>query len=121
MLATDTERAALLEEARTATDPLRIGEVHNQLAEIGADTAPARAARILKGLGFDNAAQALPLASFSGGWRMRVALAGVLFLEPDLLLLVGRNHLDLEAAMWLEDHLRRYPRTLILVGYDRDF
>jgi ATP-binding cassette subfamily F protein 3 len=122
VLATDTERARLIEEARTATDPHRIAEAHNRLAEIGADAAPARAARILKGLGFDDAAQAQPLASFSGGWRMRVALAGVLFLEPDLLLLdEPTNHLDLEAAMWLEEHLRRYPRTLILVSHDRDF
>lgn len=122
VLATDTERAALLAEAGTVQDPLRIAEVHNRLAEIGADAAPARAARILKGLGFEDAAQGLPLASFSGGWRMRVALAGVLFLEPDLLLLdEPTNHLDLEAAMWLEEHLRRYPRTLVLVSHDRDF
>ena len=87
----------------------------DRLAEIRADAAPARAARILEGLGFDDAAQDRPLASFSGGWRMRVALAAVLFLEPDLLLLdEPTNHLDLEAAMWLEEHLRRYPRTLIL-------
>jgi ATP-binding cassette subfamily F protein 3 len=122
VLATDTERAGLLEEARTATDPVRIAEIHNRLTEIGADAAPARAARILKGLGFDDTAQGAPLSSFSGGWRMRVALAGVLFLEPDLLLLdEPTNHLDLEAAMWLEEHLRRYPRTLILVSHDRDF
>ena len=122
VLATDSERVRLLKEARTARDPLRIAEVHNRLAEIRADAAPARAARILKGLGFDDAAQAQPLSSFSGGWRMRVALAGVLFLEPDLLLLdEPTNHLDLEAAMWLEEHLRRYPRTLILVSHDRDF
>jgi ATP-binding cassette subfamily F protein 3 len=122
VLATDTERTRLLEEARTTTDPHRIAEVHNRLAEIGADAAPARAARILKGLGFDDAAQEQPLSAFSGGWRMRVALAGVLFLEPDLLLLdEPTNHLDLEAAMWLEEHLKRYPRTLILVSHDRDF
>ena len=122
VLATDTERASLLAEVPTATDPARIAEIHNRLAEIGADAAPARAARILKGLGFDDAAQAQPLSSFSGGWRMRVALAGVLFLEPDLLLLdEPTNHLDLEAAMWLEEHLKRYPRTLILVSHDRDF
>ena len=122
VLATDTERAGLLAEARTARDPSRIAAVHERLAEIGADAAPARAARILKGLGFDDAAQGQPLSSFSGGWRMRVALGGVLFLEPDLLLLdEPTNHLDLEAAMWLEEHLRRYPRTLLLVSHDRDF
>ena len=87
-------------------DPLRIAELHNRLIEIGAAAAPARAARILNGLGFDDEAQGRPLSSFSGGWRMRVALAGVLFLEPDLLLLdEPTNHLDLEAAMWLEEHL----------------
>jgi ATP-binding cassette subfamily F protein 3 len=122
VLAADAERSSLLEEARFATDPHRIGEIHNRLAEIRSDAAPARAARILKGLGFDDAAQAAPLSSFSGGWRMRVALAAVLFLEPDLLLLdEPTNHLDLEAAMWLEDHLRRYPRTLLMVSHDRDF
>ena len=122
VLATDTVRAGLLEEAASAQDPVRIAELHNRLIEIGAATAPARAARILSGLGFDDAAQGAPLSSFSGGWRMRVALAGVLFLEPDILLLdEPTNHLDLEAAMWLEEHLKRYPRTLILVSHDRDF
>ncbi len=115
-------RAGLLAESLTAQDPLRIAEIHNRLIEIGAAAAPARAARILNGLGFDDAAQQQPLSSFSGGWRMRVALGGVLFLEPDLLLLdEPTNHLDLEAAMWLEEHLKRYPRTLILVSHDRDF
>ena len=122
VLAADTVRESLLAEAKSATDPVRIAELHQRLVEIGADAAPSRAARILKGLGFDDAAQAQPLSSFSGGWRMRVALAGVLFLEPDLLLLdEPTNHLDLEAAIWLEEHLRRYPRTLILVSHDRDF
>ena len=112
VLAADTVRAALLAEAKAATDPVRIAELHQRLIDIGADAAPARAARILKGLGFDDEAQHQPLSSFSGGWRMRVALAGVLFLEPDLLLLdEPTNHLDLEAAIWLEEHLRRYPRT----------
>ncbi|SNB52486.1 ATP-binding cassette, subfamily F, member 3 [Arboricoccus pini] len=121
VLAADTERASLLEEARTATDPLRIAEVQARLVDIRADAAPARAARILLGLGFDKEAQERPLSSFSGGWRMRVALAGVLFVEPDFLILdEPTNHLDLEATMWLEDHLRRYPRTLLVVSHDRD-
>ena len=122
VLATDTVRTALLAEAKAATDPVRQAELHQRLQDIRADAAPARAARILKGLGFDDEEQHRPLSSFSGGWRMRVALGGVLFLEPDLLLLdEPTNHLDLEAAIWLEDHLRRYPRTLILVSHDRDF
>src|SRR5919202_815305 len=120
-LAADTERASLLGELAAGADPSRLAEIHERLAAIGADSAPGRAARILKGLGFDEAAQARPLSSFSGGWRMRVALAAVLFLEPDLLLLdEPTNHLDLEAVMWLEEHPRRYPRTLILVSHDRD-
>ena len=121
VLAADREREALLQEAQTATDPHRIAEVQTRLADIRAAAAPARAARILLGLGFDDPAQNRPLASFSGGWRMRVALAAVLFVEPDLLLLdEPTNHLDLEATIWLEDHLRRYPRTLLVVSHDRD-
>ena len=122
VLAADKERASLLSEAETATDPERIANIQNRLAEIDASTAEARAARILKGLGFHEAAQHQPLAEFSGGWRMRVALAGVLFVAPDLLLLdEPTNHLDMEAAIWLESYLKRYPRTLILVSHDRDF
>ncbi|MDX1540383.1 MAG: ABC-F family ATP-binding cassette domain-containing protein [Geminicoccaceae bacterium] len=121
VLAADEERARLLDEAATTTDPYRIGEVQSRLAEIGAHAAPARAASILKGLGFDDEAQGRPLRSFSGGWRMRAALGAVLFKQPDLLLLdEPTNHLDLEASLWLEDHLRRYPRTLIIVSHDRD-
>jgi ATP-binding cassette subfamily F protein 3 len=122
VLAADKERAGLLAEADSAgSDASRLGEIHDRLAAIGADAAPARAASILKGLGFDEAAQGLPLSSFSGGWRMRVALAAVLFAEPDLMLLdEPTNHLDLEAVTWLEAHLRRYPRTLLLISHDRD-
>ncbi|HRQ27958.1 ATP-binding cassette domain-containing protein, partial [Hyphomicrobium sp.] len=87
VLSTDTERASLLREAETATDPNRIAEIHVRLADMGAHAAPARAAAILAGLGFDDTAQRRACSDFSGGWRMRVALAAVLFLEPDLLLL----------------------------------
>ncbi|WP_027135428.1 ABC-F family ATP-binding cassette domain-containing protein [Geminicoccus roseus] len=121
VLAADKERHALMQERATATDGLRIAEVENRLLEIQADAAPARAAIILKGLGFDEEMQARPLSAFSGGWRMRVALAGVLFAEPDLLLLdEPTNHLDLEATLWLTEHLAKYPRSLLLISHDRD-
>jgi ATP-binding cassette subfamily F protein 3 len=121
VLAADRERTALLAEAETAKDPQRIAEIHARLADIGAHAAPARAATILAGLGFDAEAQARPCRDFSGGWRMRVALAAVLFSEPDLLLLdEPTNHLDLEATLWLEGFLKSYPRTLLLVSHDRD-
>ncbi len=120
VLAADRERTALLAEAETATDPERIGEIHTRLADIGAHTAPARAATILKGLGFDEAAQAAPVGALSGGMRMRVALAAVLFAAPDLLLLdEPTNHLDLEASLWLEGYLASYPHTILLVSHDR--
>lgn len=120
VLASHKERDSLLQEAETATDPHRIGEIHARLEDIQAHSAPARAATILAGLGFDSVAQDRPLNSFSGGWRMRVALAAVLFLEPELLLLdEPTNHLDLEATLWLEGHLQRYPGTLIMVSHDR--
>jgi ATP-binding cassette subfamily F protein 3 len=121
VLAADGERAALLAEADTATDPDRIAEIHTRLADIDAHSAPARAAAILSGLGFSAADQKRPCAEFSGGWRMRVALAAVLFSEPDLLLLdEPTNYLDLEGTLWLEDHLARYPRTVIVISHDRD-
>jgi len=123
VLAADTERASLMAEAEDeATDPHRLGDVHERLLAIDAYTAPGRAARILKGLGFDEEAQARPLESFSGGWRMRVALAALLFSRPDVLLLdEPSNHLDLEAVMWLEDFLRAYPATMLVVSHERDF
>src|SRR5690606_9282653 len=121
VLAADEERAALLAEAEHATDAHRIAEIHTRLADMGAHAAPARAASILAGLGFDEAAQARPCSDFSGGWRMRVALAAVLFSEPDLLLLdEPTNYLDLEGTIWLEDYLRSYPYTVLIVSHDRD-
>jgi len=121
VLAADAERTRLLAEAQTATDPERISEIHLRLNDIDAHAAPARAASILAGLGFDEAAQAQPCAAFSGGWRMRVALASVLFAAPDLLLLdEPTNYLDLEGVMWLENFLRTYPHTVIVVSHDRD-
>jgi ATP-binding cassette subfamily F protein 3 len=121
VLAADRERADLLAEAETAHDPGRIADIHQRLADIDAYAAPARAASILSGLGFDEAAQQRPCAELSGGWRTRVALAAILFTEPDLLLLdEPTNYLDLEGTLWLESHLREYRHTVIIVSHDRD-
>jgi ATP-binding cassette subfamily F protein 3 len=121
VLKADEERAWLLAEAETARDPHRIAEIQTRLADIGAHSAPARAAEILAGLGFSHAEQQRPCAEFSGGWRMRVALAATLFAAPDLLLLdEPTNYLDLEGTLWLEDHIARYPRTVIVISHDRD-
>ncbi len=121
VLSAAEERAALLDEAETATDAHRIAEIHERLNAIDAHGAPSRAARILAGLGFSEDDQHRPLSEFSGGWRMRVALAALLFSEPDLLLLdEPSNHLDLEAALWLESFLRAYPASLIVVSHERD-
>ncbi len=126
VLAADAERAALLEQAERAHDSEHghgaehVAEIHQRLDEIGAAAAPARAASILAGLGFDEALQARSLGALSGGWRMRAALAAVLFAEPDLLLLdEPTNHLDLEATVWLTEYLMAYPRTIVLVSHDR--
>jgi len=120
VLAADTERTALMREAETA-DGFRRAEIETRLTDIGAHSAPARAAAILHGLGFDSDAQGRPCSSFSGGWRMRVALAAVLFTEPDLLLLdEPTNYLDLEGTLWLYDYLGRYPHTVLIISHDRD-
>ena len=121
VLDADRERASLLAELESVDDPHRLAEIHARLTDIDAHSAPARAARILAGLGFSEEQQQRPCSEFSGGWRMRVALAAVLFSAPDLLLLdEPTNYLDLEGALWLEDYLKRYRGTVILVSHDRD-
>lgn len=120
VLAADTERASLMAEAETAQDPHRIAEIQARLADIDAWSAEGRAASILKGLGFDADQQLMPCSAFSGGWRMRVALAGVLFAQPDYLLLdEPTNYLDLEGALWLESYLQKYPHTVLIISHDR--
>ena len=119
MLAADLERASLM--ADTSQDPSRIAEVQTRLADIDAWSAEGRASSILKGLGFDEIAQKKPCADFSGGWRMRVALAAVLFSAPDVLLLdEPTNYLDLEGTIWLESFLARYPHTVVVISQDRE-
>ena len=121
VLKADLERDALLREAETTRDPHRIAEIQTRLVDIDAHSAPARAAAILSGLGFSSPDQARPVAEFSGGWRMRVALAATLFAAPDLLLLdEPTNYLDLEGTLWLEDHLANYPRTVVVISHDHD-
>jgi ATP-binding cassette subfamily F protein 3 len=120
ILAADTERAALMAEADTAIDPHRIAEVQARLTDIDAWSGEARAASILRGLGFEPDKQLMPCSAFSGGWRMRVALAGVLFAQPDYLLLdEPTNYLDLEGALWLESYLAKYPHTVLIISHDR--
>jgi ATP-binding cassette subfamily F protein 3 len=121
VLAADTERAALMLEAETVEDPERMAYIYTRLDEIDAYDAPSRAASILAGLGFDSAAQLRPISDFSGGWRMRVALAATLFRQPNLLMLdEPTNHLDFEAMVWLENYLMRYKETLLIISHDRD-
>ncbi|MDP9421812.1 MAG: ATP-binding cassette domain-containing protein [Pseudomonadota bacterium] len=121
VLAADAERARLMDEAEHCSDPDRLGDLHERLLAIDAWGAPAKAARILLGLGFDEEMQARPLDSYSGGWKMRVALAALLFSEPDVLLLdEPSNHLDLEATLWLENFLKNYPGTLVVISHERD-
>lgn len=122
VLAADEERSRLMEASETESDLEKLAEIHERLNTIDAYTAPARASRILAGLGFDETKQHQPLSSFSGGWRMRVALGALLFSAPDLLLLdEPSNHLDLEAVLWLENFLRGYRGTLLLISHERDF
>ena len=121
VLASATERAQLLEELETCTDMNRMGDVHDRLLAIDAYSAPSRAAKILSGLGFDEEMQKRPVESFSGGWKMRIALGALLFSEPDILLLdEPSNHLDLEATLWLENFLKSYPATLVVISHERD-
>ncbi|HEY8577461.1 MAG TPA: ABC-F family ATP-binding cassette domain-containing protein [Devosia sp.] len=121
VLAADKERTALLAEAETATDPHRISDIYTRLADIDAYSAEGRASSILKGLGFEQDRQNAPTRELSGGWRMRVALAGVLFSQPDLLLLdEPTNYLDLEGTLWLEKYLATYPYTVFMISHDRD-
>ena len=121
VLGADLERARLMDESETCRDPHRLGDIHDRLLAIDAYTAPARAARILQGLGFDEVMQSRTLDSYSGGWRMRVALAALLFSKPDILLLdEPSNHLDLEATLWLENFLKSYAGTLIVISHERD-
>ncbi len=121
VLAADVELSSLIRESERATDPARIAEIHERLRDRDSHTASARAARILAGLGFDEESQQRPCSDFSGGWRMRIALASLLYTEPDLLLLdEPTNHLDLEATLWLEDYLKKYRGTVLLVSHDRD-
>jgi len=120
VLAADIERAALMAELETAA-PERLGDIYARLNDIEADRAPSRAAEILSGLGFSVADLERPMAEFSGGWRMRVAMAAALFAEPDLLLLdEPTNYLDLEGALWLEARLKKYPRTALIISHDRE-
>lgn len=122
VLAADLERTALLEESETATEPNRIAEIHTRLSDIGAYSAEARAGLILSGLGFSGEDQNRPCSDFSGGWRMRVALAAMLFAKPDVLLLdEPTNYLDVEGAVWLESHVRNYNGTAFIISHDRDF
>ncbi len=121
VLSTDTERATLMAEAETAHDPGRIADIQVRLQDIRAHSAPARAAQILAGLGFNETQQRRPCRDFSGGWRMRVSLASVLFLGPEILLLdEPTNYLDLEGTLWLESYLKTYPETVLIVSHDRD-
>ena len=120
VLAADFERAELLRDAEIETDPNKIANIHIRLADIDAYSADARASSILTGLGFSQNDQKSPCSSFSGGWRMRVALASVLFSNPDLLLLdEPTNYLDFEGTAWLENYLQKFKNTVLVISHDR--
>ncbi len=120
VLAADQERTDLLEKAQIEKDPLKISEIQTRLTDIDAWSAEARASTILNGLGFDKHKQKLACSEFSGGWRMRVALAAVLFSKPELLLLdEPSNYLDLEGTIWLQSYISQYPSTVIIISHDR--
>ena len=122
VLQADTERTDLLARAQNEQDPNKIAEIHTRLSDIGAYAAESRAGSILSGLGFSGSEQQKPCSDFSGGWRMRVALAAMLFAQPDMLLLdEPTNYLDVEGAVWLESHIRKYPGTAFIISHDRDF
>ncbi len=122
VMSADKEMNDLLAEAETATDPHRIADIHTRLSDIDAHSAESRAGSILAGLGFNAEAQQRAVNDFSGGWRMRVALAATLFLKPDFLLLdEPTNHLDLEAALWLENYLSTYQGTILVISHERSF
>ncbi|WP_407965050.1 ABC-F family ATP-binding cassette domain-containing protein [Bartonella sp. C271] len=122
VLDADKELINLLRKSETATDPMHIANIHTRLNDINAHSAKARASKILSGLGFDPHTHQQPISSFSGGWRMRIALAAVLFTEPDLLLLdEPTNYLDIEGTLWLIEYIHQYPHTIILISHDRDF
>lgn len=117
----DQELTELPLREKHATSPEEIAQIQTRLYDIEAHTAASRAASILSGLGFSEKDQSRACSEFSGGWRMRIALAGMLFAQPDLLLLdEPSNYLDLEGVVWLENHLRSYRRTLLLISHDRD-
>lgn len=121
VLEADTERATLLKACETETDPMKLGDIYERLIEMDAYAAPARASMVLAGLGFKEEQLQEPISAFSGGWRMRVALAAALFRQPDFLLLdEPTNHLDLEAIMWLESYLANYPKTVMIISHDRE-
>ena len=121
ILAADEERETLIKQSSTEKDPIRIAEIQMRLEDIDAWSAEARASTILKGLGFDEKDNNLPCKSFSGGWRMRISLAAVLFNQPDLLLLdEPTNYLDLEGTIWLQNYLITYPHTVLIISHDRD-
>ena len=120
VLAADVERAELLRDSEIETDPNKIANIHIRLADIDAYSADARASSILTGLGFSQNDQKSPCSSFSGGWRMRVALASVLFSNPDLLLLdEPTNYLDFEGTAWLENYLQKFKNTVLVISHDR--